>query len=179
MSRVGKKPVKIPANVQINIVDGDIKVTGPKGELKTPLLNGIKVQISDQLLEVSRESEDPRIRAAHGLTRALVQNMIIGVTDGFSKELEVNGVGFKVQLSGSDLRMSLGFSHEVIFKVPADVHVKVDANRIIVTGIDKQRVGQVAAEIRECKKPEPYKGKGIKYIDERSIRKAGKSGKEK
>lgn len=179
MSRIGKKPIQVPANVQINIVNGDIKVTGSKGELSTPLLTGIKVQVLDQTVEVSRDSDEPKIRAAHGLTRALIQNMVTGVTDGFSKELEVNGVGFKVQLQGTDLKMSLGFSHDVVFKIPSDVQVKVEANKITVSGVDKQRVGQVAAEIRQCKKPEPYKGKGIKYVDERIIRKAGKSGKEK
>jgi large subunit ribosomal protein L6 len=121
----------------------------------------------------------PKVRAAHGLMRALINNMVQGVSQGFSKQLELNGVGYRVAMQGSDLKLNIGFSHDVIYKVPQGVQVSVEQNKMTVTGIDKQQVGQVAAEIRALKKPEPYKGKGIKYIDERILRKSGKSGKDK
>ncbi len=178
MSRVGNKPIQVPAGVTVTLADGVIAVAGPKGNLSTPLLQGISLAQTDGIITIARSSEDRYVKAAHGLTRALVANMIEGVTNGFKKQLEVNGVGFRVGVSGNTLKMSLGFSHEIVFTIPDDVQVTVEQNVITVSGIDRQRVGQVAAEIREFKKPEPYKGKGIKYMDERIIRKAGKSGKE-
>ena len=179
MSRIGNKVIPVPAGITLSVADGIITVTGPKGTLSTPLLDGISVTEADSIITVARSSEDRYVKAAHGLTRALIANMIEGTTNGFKKTLEVNGVGFRVAVAGNVLKMSLGFSHEINFTIPEDVQVSVEANVITVSGIDRQRVGQVAAEIREFKKPEPYKGKGIKYSDERIIRKAGKSGKEK
>jgi large subunit ribosomal protein L6 len=140
---------------------------------------GVEVKQADNQVVVTRENDEPKNRAKHGLMRSLINNMVVGVTTGFNKKLEVNGVGFKTALAGTDLKMSLGFSHEVIYKLPQGVTATVEQNKITVSGIDKQQVGQVAAEIRALKKPEPYKGKGIKYADERIIRKSGKSGKDK
>ena len=179
MSRVGKLPIAIPSGVTITLDPDTIKVTGSKGELSIPQLDGITVKQEDNELTVARANDEPKVRAKHGLQRALINNMVAGVTEGFSKKLEVNGVGFRVALAGSDLKMNLGFSHEVVYHLPQGVTATVEQNKITITGIDKQQVGQVAAEIRALKKPEPYKGKGIKYEDERIIRKSGKSGKDK
>ncbi len=179
MSRVGKLPIKLPSGVTITVDDQAITVVGPKGTLSQFTMPGISVkQEADEIL-VSRENDEPAIRAKHGLMRALIANMVTGVTEGFSKSLEVNGVGFRVALAGNTLKMNLGFSHEVTYTLPEGVTAKVEQNIITVSGISKQQVGQVAAEIRALKKPEPYKGKGIKYTDERIVRKSGKSGKDK
>lgn len=178
MSRIGKQPIAIPAGVTITVDSGVVKVTGPKGELSTPILDGITVKQEENQVLVTRVDDEAIHRARHGLLRSLINNMVVGVTEGFSKELEVNGVGFRVSMAGADLQMKLGFSHDIKYSVPQGVQVSTDQNKITVTGIDKQQVGQVAAEIRSYKKPEPYKGKGIKYADERIIRKSGKSGKE-
>lgn len=178
MSRIGKLPITIPAGVTIT-VDGDfITVNGSKGSLKQFTMPGIKVDIKDNELQVTRANDEAINRARHGLMRSLIANMIAGVSNGFSKKLEINGVGYRVAQQGTDLKFNLGFSHDVIYKVPAGVQITVEQNTVTVTGIDKQQVGQVAAEIRSLKKPEPYKGKGIKYSDERILRKSGKSGKE-
>ena len=179
MSRIGKLPIQIPEGVTITVDPNFITVTGKKGELKIPTQEQIKVEIDNNQVVVSRENELQQIKAKHGLQRTLINNMIIGVTEGFIKKLEVNGVGFKVALAGSELNMSLGFSHSVVYKLPQGISAIVNQNIISIEGIDKQLVGQVAAEIRSLKKPEPYKGKGIKYIDEHIIRKSGKSGKDK
>ncbi len=179
MSRVGKSPITVPSGVSITIEPETISVTGPKGTLSQPRLDKLNFKQEDNIFTVSRENEDQTVRSQHGLMRSLVQNMVTGVSEGFSKKLEVNGVGFRVAVAGSDLRLQLGFSHEVVYPIPAGVTVSVEQNIITVSGIDRQLVGQVAADIRELKKPEPYKGKGIKYVDERIIRKSGKSGKEK
>jgi large subunit ribosomal protein L6 len=165
--------------VTITLDPETIKVAGSKGELNTPQLDGITVKQEDGVLTVTRANDEPKVRAKHGLLRALINNMVVGVTQGFSKTLEINGVGFRVALQGTDLKMNLGFSHDVIYKMPQGVTATVEQNKITVTGIDKQQVGQAAAEIRALKKPEPYKGKGIKYEGERIIRKSGKSGKDK
>ncbi len=178
MSRIGKQPITIPAGVTITVDTDTIAVKGPKGELSQFTMPGVTVSVNDGVATVTRESEEKEHRSKHGLMRTLVNNMVVGVTDGFTKTLEVNGVGFKTALAGSDLKMNLGFSHEIVYKVPEGVQLSVDKNVIKVSGISKQAVGQVAAEIRAFKKPEPYKGKGIKYSDERIIRKSGKSGKE-
>ncbi|MBP9738408.1 50S ribosomal protein L6 [Candidatus Saccharibacteria bacterium] len=176
MSRIGKLPVEIPAGVTIT-VDGDlIKVTGPKGELSEPKLSDVTVVVEGSTLTVTRNNDEKIARAQHGLMRALIQNMVTGVTTGFEKKLEVNGVGFKVAMQGNKLVMSLGFSHPVEFEAPTGITVAVDKMNIAVSGINKQQVGQVAADIRSFKKPEPYKGKGIKYEGEHIIRKAGKTG---
>jgi len=179
MSRVGKLPIAIPSGVTITVDNSEITVAGSKGTLKQFTMPGVTVkQEADQLI-VTRENDEAVNRAKHGLMRALLQNMVTGVSQGFSKKLEINGVGFRVAQQGADLKLNLGFSHDVMYKVPAGITTAVEQNTITVSGIDKQQVGQVAAEIRALKKPEPYKGKGIKYEGERIIRKSGKSGKDK
>ena len=179
MSRVGKLPIAVPSGVTITVDDDFVTVAGSKGTLKTPLLKGINVKQDGDTIIVARSNDEAEQRAKHGLTRALVNNMVQGVSGGFSKKLEVNGVGYRVALAGTDLQLSLGFSHPVVYKVPQGITIAVEQNNITVNGIDKQQVGQVAAEIRALKKPEPYKGKGIKYEGERILRKSGKSGKDK
>ena len=179
MSRVGKLPIGIPSGVTITVDPDTITVAGTKGTLTQFTMPGITVKQEGEQVIVTRENDEPKIRAKHGLMRALLNNMVAGVSQGFSKQLEVNGVGFRVALVGQDLKMNLGFSHEVIYQLPQGVTATVEQNKITVTGISKQQVGQVAAEIRALKKPEPYKGKGIKYTGERIIRKSGKSGKDK
>ncbi len=176
MSRIGKLPVEIPAGVTIT-VDGDvIKVAGTKGNLETAKLPHVDVTINEGILTVTRKSDEKIARAQHGLMRALINNMVEGVTKGFEKKLEVNGVGFKVALQGNTLVLNLGFSHPIEFIAPEGITLAVDKMNISVQGINKQQVGQVAADIRKLKKPEPYKGKGIKYEGEYIIRKAGKTG---
>jgi len=178
MSRIGKLPVSIPSGVTITVDPDFITVAGPKGTLKQFTMEGITVAVEDNQVVVTRANDEPKIRAKHGLMRALIANLVTGVSQGFSKKLEVNGVGFRVALAGNTLKMNLGFSHEVNYTLPEGVSAVVEQNTITVSGVDKQRVGQAAAEIRALKKPEPYKGKGIKYADERIIRKSGKSGKD-
>lgn len=179
MSRVGKLPITIPSGVTITVDPDFITVAGGKGTLKQFTMPDIMVAQNDNQLVVTRENDEPKIRAKHGLMRALLNNMITGVSQGFSKKLEINGVGYRVNMQGADLKFNLGFSHDVIYKLPQGVTATAEQNTITVTGIDKQQVGQVAAEIRALKKPEPYKGKGIKYAGEHIIRKSGKSGKDK
>lgn len=179
MSRVGKLPIDIPSGVTITIEPHEITVAGSKGTLKQFTMPGITVKQEGDEVIVTRVNDEPKIRAKHGLMRALLNNMVTGVSQGFSKKLEINGVGFRVAQQGTDLKLNLGFSHDVIYKVPAGVNTAIEQNTITVSGIDRQQVGQVAAEIRALKKPEPYKGKGIKYEGERIIRKSGKSGKDK
>ncbi len=179
MSRVGKLPIKIPSGVTITVDEQEITVTGSKGTLKQFTMPDISVAQEGDELRVTRANDEPKIRAKHGLMRALLNNMVAGVNQGFSKKLEINGVGYRVALQGTDLKFNLGFSHDVIYKIPSGITATVEQNTITVTGIDKQQVGQVAAEIRALKKPEPYKGKGIKYAGERIIRKSGKLGKDK
>jgi large subunit ribosomal protein L6 len=177
MSRIGKLPIQIPAGVTVTIDGGTLSAKGPKGEqqMQIPPLSKISQQEDQLIVERSSDSKDQK--SQHGLTRSLANNLVLGVSEGFTKVLEVNGVGFKVALEGKDLVLSLGFSHNIRYNVPEDVTVSVEKMQITISGINKQRVGQVAAEIREFKKPEPYKGKGIKYSDEHIVRKAGKSGK--
>lgn len=179
MSRVGKLPISLPSGVTITVDPDFVTVKGAKGELRQFTMPGVTVTVEDNQVVVTRANDEPKIRAKHGLMRALVNNMIVGVSQGFSKQLEINGVGYRVALQGTDLKMNLGFSHDVIYKLPQGVTATVEQNKTTVTGISKQQVGQVAAEIRALKKPEPYKGKGIKYVDEVIIRKSGKSGKDK
>lgn len=179
MSRVGKSPIPVPSGVTVTIEPDTITVNGTKGSLSQFTMPGITVrQDSDQLI-VSRINDEPKNRAKHGLMRALLNNMVQGVSTGFSKKLEINGVGYRANMAGMNLRLNLGFSHDVTYEIPTGVTANVEQNVITISGIDKQQVGQVAADIRKLKKPEPYKGKGIKYQDERIIRKSGKSGKEK
>ena len=179
MSRVGKLPIKLPSGVTITIDETMIKVNGSKGSLEQFTMPGVNVKHEGDEVVVARINDEPKNRAKHGLMRALIANMVKGVTEGFSKDLEINGVGYRVALAGNALKMHLGYSHEVVYALPAGVTATVNQNSITVSGINKQQVGQVAAEIRSLKKPEPYKGKGIKYSDERIVRKSGKSGKDK
>jgi large subunit ribosomal protein L6 len=178
MSRVGKQPIKIPSGVTITVDPDKITVTGSKGALEQFVMPGVTVKQEGDELIVTRINDEPKNRAKHGLMRALLSNMVQGVSQGFDRKLEINGVGYRVAQQGADLKLNLGFSHDVIFHVPQGVTTAVEQNTITVSGISKQQVGQVAAEIRALKKPEPYKGKGIKYAGERIIRKSGKSGKE-
>lgn len=177
MSRIGKLPIQVPSGVTITVDSDVITVVGPKGTLTVPHLSDVTVKVDDGVATVTRKDDERIAKAQHGLQRALLNNAVDGVTKGFEKKLEVNGVGFRVATSNNVLDMSLGFSHPVQYKAPEGVSVTNDKMTIIVSGIDKQQVGQVAAEIRALKKPEPYKGKGIKYADEQILRKAGKTGK--
>lgn len=177
MSRIGKLPIDVPAGVTITIDESVISVKGPKGELTVPHLSDVTVTLEGTQAIVTRKDDERIAKAQHGLQRALLNNAVVGVTKGFEKKLEVNGVGFRVNGGGQAIEMSLGFSHPVKYEAPAGVQLTVNKMEIVVSGIDKQAVGQVAAEIRALKKPEPYKGKGIKYADEVLLRKAGKAGK--
>jgi large subunit ribosomal protein L6 len=179
MSRIGKQPIAVPSGVTITVDPDTITVAGSKGTLTQFTMPGVTVKQEEGTVVVTRENDEPKNRAKHGLMRSLINNMVVGVSQGFSKQLEVNGVGFRVATAGQDLKMNLGFSHEVVYHLPQGIQATVEQNKITISGIDKQQVGQVAAEIRALKKPEPYKGKGIKYVDERIIRKSGKSGKDK
>lgn len=179
MSRIGKLPIKIPSGVTITIDPDFVTVAGSKGTLKQFTMQGVTVTNEDGKVIVTRENDEPKNRAKHGLMRSLINNMVVGVSTGFSKQLELNGVGFRVALAGAGLKLNIGFSHEVNYALPQGITATVEQNVITITGIDKQQVGQVAAEIRSLKKPEPYKGKGLKYVGERIIRKSGKSGKDK
>lgn len=179
MSRIGKMPVQIPSGVQVHVGNGVVQVKGPKGSLLRPIPDGITITVEGEEARVQRSSDLPSMRALHGLTRALLANAVLGVSAGFRKQLDIQGVGYKAELRGSDeLVLSLGFSHPVVFRVPEGVTVSYDAkvNRITLEGIDKQKVGQAAAEIRGIRPPDPYKGKGVKYTEEVLKLKAGKSG---
>lgn len=179
MSRVGKLPIALPSGVTITVDPDEITVAGSKGTLKQFTMPDITVKQEGEEVIVTRANDEPKIRAKHGLMRALINNMVVGVSEGFSKKLEINGVGYRVAAQGTDLKLNLGFSHDVIYKMPQGVNAAIEQNTITVSGISRQQVGQVAAEIRALKKPEPYKGKGIKYEGERILRKSGKSGKDK
>ena len=179
MSRIGKLPIPLPSGVTITVDESKITVSGSKGTLEQFTMPGITVAQQENEVLVTRVDDERMHRAKHGLMRSLVANMITGVSQGFSKKLEITGVGFRVALAGNQLKMNLGFSHEVVYTLPQGITADVQALNITISGIDKQQVGQVAAEIRALKKPEPYKGKGIKYEGERIIRKSGKSGKDK
>ncbi|MCA0227872.1 50S ribosomal protein L6 [Patescibacteria group bacterium] len=177
MSRIGKLPINIPSGVTITVDSDVLTVKGAKGELNVPHLSDVTVKEEDGKIIVTRKDDERIAKAQHGLQRALLNNAVEGVTKGFEKRLEVKGVGFRVATTNNVLDMSLGFSHPVQYKAPEGVQITNDKMTIIVAGIDKQKVGQVAAEIRAIKKPEPYKGKGIAYSDEVILRKAGKAGK--
>ncbi|MFA9423960.1 MAG: 50S ribosomal protein L6 [Sedimentibacter sp.] len=179
MSRIGIKPIIIPANVEVNINEDNYAVVkGPKGQLEQQLPKSMKIVIEGTEINVSRPSEQKEHKSLHGLTRTLVDNMVIGVTNGFTKTLEIVGVGYRAQKQGSKLVLNLGFSHPVEMEDPNGIETAVEGtNKIVVKGTDKQQVGNYAAVIRDWRKPEPYKGKGIKYIDEVVRRKAGKTGK--
>jgi len=175
MSRIGKKPIQIPSNVKVSFKDSVLVVEGPKGKLSTEVHPDIKLTMEDGTIRLERPSDAPFHRAIHGTMGALIKNMIKGVTEGFTIVLEVVGLGYKAAVKGANLELSLGYSHPVIYPIPPDVKIEVKENKIYVSGIDKQRVGQVAAEIRAFKKPDAYKGKGIRYEGEQLRLKAGKA----
>ena len=179
MSRIGRLPVILEKGVKAQLAGDMLKVEGPKGKLELKIPAGFALEMSDAQIEVKRSGDTQQERSLHGLVRKLVANMAEGVGKGFTRVLEINGVGYRVSLAGSDLKFNLGFSHDVLYALPEGVSASIEQNVITISGIDKQAVGQTAAEIRSLKKPEPYKGKGIKYEGERIIRKSGKSGKEK
>jgi large subunit ribosomal protein L6 len=183
MSRIGKKPLQIPSGVEVTITDSEVRVKGPKGELKLPLHRHVRVartkheELGDVLTVTVKDENDKKDRALWGLSNRLINNLIIGVTKGYEQALEFVGVGYKVALNGRTVKMDVGFSHEVEFPLPAGIEGKIEKNTLTLTGIDKQLVGESAARIRRVRKPEPYKGKGIKYVDEVIRRKAGKAAK--
>ena len=178
MSRIGRMPIAVPAGVTVDIAENNkVTVKGPKGELVRVLPEEMEIKLEADVITVSRPNDLKKMRSLHGLTRTLINNMIIGVTHGYEKTLEVNGVGYRAQKQGNKLVLALGYSHPVEMVDPEGIETKVDGNKITVSGISKEKVGQYAAEIRTKRPPEPYKGKGIKYEDEHIIRKAGKTGK--
>ena len=178
MSRIGKMPIAIPNGVNIDVAENNkVTVKGPKGTLERVLPSILTVKIEDGQIKVERPNDEKETKALHGLTRSLINNMVIGVTDGYKKTLEINGVGYRAQKQGKKLTLNLGFSHPVEMEDPEGIETKVVDNKIEVEGIDKEKVGQYAAVIRDKKRPEPYKGKGIKYSDEVIRRKVGKTGK--
>ena len=178
MSRIGRLPVAIPAGVTVEIAENNkVTVTGPKGTLVRELPVEMEIKKEGEEVVVTRPSDLKKMKALHGLTRTLINNMVVGVTNGYTKELEVNGVGYRASKAGKVLTLNLGYSHPVEMEDPEGLESKVDGNKIIVSGIDKEKVGQYAAEIRDKRRPEPYKGKGIKYADEVIRRKVGKTGK--
>jgi large subunit ribosomal protein L6 len=178
MSRIGKATITVPAGVDVTVAAGRITVKGPKGELARVIPGNITISQEGDTITCERPNEENKTKAMHGLTRSLVNNMVIGVTEGFSKELQIVGVGYRAEAQGKDIRLSLGFSHTVDVKAPEGITFDIPAQtQVIVKGIDKEVVGQVAANIRSIRKPEPYKGKGVRYLGERVVRKAGKAGK--
>ena len=178
MSRIGKKPITVPAGVEVKINGSEVTVKGPKGELKNTFNADMAIAMEGNEIIVTRPSDDKEHRSLHGLTRTLIANMVEGVVNGYSKELEVNGVGYRAQKQGKSLVLNLGFSHQVIFDEIPGISIEVpNPNKVIISGTDKQQVGQFAAEVREKRPPEPYKGKGIKYVGEYVRRKEGKAGK--
>ena len=181
MSRIGRMPITVPAGVTVTVAEGNVvTVKGPKGELTRALRTEMTIKQEGTMITVERPSDEKLHRSLHGLTRTLLSNMIVGVTDGYKKELEVNGVGYRVAKEGTNLVMNLGYSHQVIMPEIDGITIEVpNANQVVVSGPDKQKVGQFAANVREKRPPEPYKGKGIKYSDETIRRKVGKTGAKK
>jgi large subunit ribosomal protein L6 len=178
MSRIGKMPVVLPKGVSLKVATASVEVKGPKGTLTSPLPPGISCKVEEGRAVISRSTEAKRERAFHGLARALLANAVKGVSEGFNRQIELQGIGYKAAVQGKKLELALGFSHPVVYPIPEGVAIAVDtkAGRISVTGTDKQQVGQVAAEIRGLKPPEPYKGKGIRYVGEQIKKKVGKTG---
>jgi large subunit ribosomal protein L6 len=180
MSRIGKMPITVPAGVEVKVADNLVTVKGPKGTLSQQFSKELEIKLEDGTLTVARPSDDKKHRSLHGLTRTLIHNMVEGVVNGYSKTLEIDGVGYRAQKQGKNVELNLGFSHKVIIPETEDIQLEVpQPNIVVVKGIDKQKVGQYAAEIREKRPPEPYKGKGIHYQGEHIIRKEGKAGKGK
>jgi large subunit ribosomal protein L6 len=178
MSRIGRKPIVIAKGVAVSVDGGAVAVNGPKGKLQVQIPEGIAVRVEDGTVQVQRSGDAPRERALHGLVRSLIANAVTGVTEGFTKDLEIHGIGYKAQKEGNDVVFSLGFSHPVRYPVPAGIEVSVDAKqtRLAVRGADKQAVGQVAAELRALRPPDVYKGKGVRYTGETVRKKVGKAG---
>lgn len=178
MSRIGKLPIVVPKGVSVSLNDSVLTIKGPKGELSRTIMAAVSLEISDSSILVKRPDDTISSRSAHGLVRTLVNNMVIGVTTGYQRDLEINGVGYRAEVKGQELVLSLGYSHQVIYPLPSGISVDVDKmTKLSVKGIDKELVGHAAAKIRSFRAPEPYKGKGIKYADEKILRKAGKTGK--
>ncbi len=178
MSRIGKKPIQIPDNVEVNVTENEVTVKGPKGELTKTLDRAITVEQNDGELLVKRPTDNKRHRSLHGLYRSLIANMVEGVSNGFEKRLEIVGVGYRAQMQGNNLVLNVGYSHPVTIESPENIEIDVPKNnQIVVKGPEKEVVGQVAARIRYVRKPEPYKGKGIRYADEQIVQKVGKTGK--
>lgn len=178
MSRIGKLPIAVPAGVEVKIEGQDVSVKGPKGTLELTVSEPIKVELVDGSVVVTRPNDERQSRSLHGLTRSLINNMVIGVTTGYSKAMEIVGTGYRVVAKGSDLEFSLGYSHTILVPAPEGISFQVESpTKFSVNGINKQQVGEVAANIRKLRKPEPYKGKGVRYADEVVRRKAGKAGK--
>jgi len=175
MSRIGRKPLEIPKGVSVSIVKDSISVKGPKGTLQMKRHQDVDIKEDKGTLTFSRHGEDGAQRAAHGLMRALVGNMLTGVTKGFEKQLEINGVGYKAEIKGTKITLSLGYSHPIEYQMPEGIGAKTDKNLLILSGIDRQALGAATAKIRSFRPPEPYKGKGIKYVEETILRKAGKT----
>ena len=176
MSRIGRKPLVLPKGVTVTPKAGTVGVKGPKGELAKALPSGVSLKIEGSKLTVERADDSRQNRAKHGLIRAHLANMVKGVTDGWVRELEINGVGYRAEVSGETVTMALGYSHPVVFKLPKGVGAKVDKNRLILSAADRDLLGQTAAKVRELRPPEPYKGKGVKYVEEVIQRKVGKAG---
>lgn len=178
MSRIGKKPIALPAGVQVELKDGWVSVKGQKGALRRPFLEGLEMDMIDGIITVRRMRDDKRSRSYHGLMRTLIANMVEGVSKGFEKKLEIVGIGYRSELKGSDLALFLGYSHPINFPLPAGISAEIEKQTLVtIKGIDKELVGQTAAKIRDLRKPDPYKGKGVKYAGEVLRKKAGKTGK--
>jgi large subunit ribosomal protein L6 len=177
MSRIGKKPIAVPKGVTVKADATGVEVKGPKGQMKQPLPPGITAAVEDGHIVTKKTSEDPQLRKFHGLARSLVNNAVLGVTDGWKKELDIVGVGYRAEMKGQQIHLALGYSHPIVFDVPKGIEVAIDKQtHIVVTGVDRQLVGQVAAELRRMRKPDPYQQKGVRYTGERLKKKAGKTG---
>lgn len=176
MSRIGRRPIKIPKGVTVTIKDGRAVVKGPKGELKRPMPEGVSAKVEGEKVLCGRADDSRVNRAKHGLIRALLKNMVQGVSAGFVRELEINGVGYKAETKGKGLVLSLGYSHTIDFPLPQGIEAKIDKNRVALSGIDRELLGATASKLRELRPPEPYKGKGVKYVEETIRRKVGKTG---
>ncbi len=176
MSRIGKLPIEIPQGITVTAEKNLIKASGSKGELNVVISPKIEVKIEESKVFVTQKVEDAESASLYGLTRTLIANMITGVSEGFKKHLEINGIGYRAAVNGDILTLHLGYSHPIDYKIPEDIHIDVQKNNLAISGADKQKVGQIASEIRSFRKPEPYKGKGIKYVDEVIRRKSGKTG---
>ncbi len=175
MSRIGRKPVVIPKGVTLSQKAGNFSVKGPKGELSKHIPEGVTMKLEGDKVTISRADDSPPNRAKHGLVRAHLANMVKGVTEGWQRELEINGVGYRAEVSGDSVTFALGYSHPIVFKLPKGISAKVDKNRLMLTSADKDELGQVAAKLRELRAPEPYKGKGVKYVEETIKKKVGKA----